>query len=239
VARVGKGFGNRLASEDSYRAGSTYPDWCARCRAIELRRSGDLDADKPTLSQPFESFIESHFLTDQRRILGSAAVPDEKALTDLIGEADRALKEYSAESSSPLPASQLGVYQFPGDYVIDRTAVAAEVQERLTRFKKIDGSLIYIYDIPMGGERFSGAYFSIWTPGKPRMLVATYTHFPPVYYPGDEGIIAEHTRYSGVEEVGAFRMEAIAGSLKRYFPAQLPPEQKLPTERTSKRRWFR
>jgi hypothetical protein len=238
VARVGKGFDDRLTSESSYPVGSAYPDWCSRCRAIELRKSGDLDADKPALGQPFGIFLESHFLTGERKALGSATVPEEKALDDLIGEADRALKEYSAESSSPLPASQLGAYQFPGDYVVDRTALAAEVRERLTRFKRSDGSLIYIYDMPMDGARSSGAYFSIWTPGRSRMLVARYTHFRPVYYPGDYGIIPERIRYSGVEEVGAFRMEAIAGSLKRYFPAQLPPEQKPPTERISKQRWF-
>jgi hypothetical protein len=239
VARVGKGSDDQLVSESAYGVGSAYPDWCARCRAIELRRSRDPDAGSPALGQPFGIFIESHFLTGERKTSGNDAVPEEKALDGLIGEADRALEEYSAESSSPLLASQLELYQFPGDYVVDRTALAAEVRERITRFKKSDGSLIYIYDMPIHGGRFSGAYFSIWTPGRSRMLVARYSHFPAVHYPGDDGVIPELIRYSGVEEVGAFRMEAIAGSLKRHFSAQIPPEKKLSKESASKWHWFR
>jgi hypothetical protein len=238
-ARIGTGPEDCLTSEDRYSPGSAYPDWCAACRAAELHKSDDPDADKPALDQPFGGFLEERFFAREGRTATSVFTPEEKAVDDLIIEANRALNKYASEANSALPNSVREAYQLDGSHVFDCTAFASEGGERLTRVRRTNGTYFYVYDIPWRGRRSFGAYLSVWTAGRSRMLVAKCAQFPPVNYAGDDGHFPTRVRYTDIEEVGVFRMEAIAGSLKRYFPPPPLSEEKSSAEKAAKRRWFR
>jgi hypothetical protein len=222
-----------LATEDRYAPGTAFTDLCVACRAAEL--SPPVDAT--VLDQPFGTFLEEWFLTGEGATTVSSS--EEKAVRDLIIEADRALNEYGDESGRKRVSSAGDFLQLADGDVVDRSAFSRETHEQLTSIRRPGGDSFYRHDSPWSGQRAGGTYVSVWIESRPKMLVAKCSSFRPVSCPdGSGGYLAPITRYSQIEEVGLSRMEGIAASLKRSFPPRALPEELGPEKRTAKRRWF-
>lgn len=232
-ARVGV---ERLVSEDRYRPGSAYSDWCTACRTAEFYAA--VNDNETALTQPFGTFVEERFLAWESRDGFGVSVPEEKIANDLSIEADYALAEYGHEPGDPKSAPIGEDLQLADGNVVDRTAFASGTSERLTSIRRPDGRCFYRHDSLWSGQRSKGSYSSVWVAGGSKMLVAKYSEFGPVSPLGSGGYLPPVIRYSDVEEVGLSRMEGITASIKRSFPRRPSPEEGAPA-RKERRRWIR
>lgn len=237
-ARAARGIQNLLDSEvgaAAYGALNGYVDWCEVCRSAEFAKADG--KEKPALDQPFGRFLEDRFFPAQSRAGSSAYTPEGKAVNDLVAAADRALEEYSRETAEKMAAPARGTFQLADGQVIDCSAFAGG--ERITRIRRPDGTYFYIYDSNWSNLRVQGTFTNVWIAGGSRMLVATCSLFNEGSNSRDSAYSPPLVRYTDVEEVGLFRMEAIAGSLARHFPPPALPAGPRPAGRAGKRRWFR
>jgi len=232
-ARVGRGPQDRLESELRYAPGTAYSDWCTACRAAEVFRPiGD---DGSALSQPFGRFLEERFSVKATTGVSAA---DRKAVNDLATAAERVLNQYGGDPDGLVASSIREAFQLSDGDVADRTAFASETSERLTCIRRSDGTRCYRHDSLWAGRLSRGSYVSVWMVGGSTMLAAKCSRFDPVRNPGDtRAYLPPVIRYTGVEEVGASRIEGIATSLERSFPPLLPA-QKAPVSEVVKRRRF-
>jgi hypothetical protein len=245
-ARAARGLENLLDSESGSAAAAFrgYIDWCAACRTAEFDKLDD--KDKPALGLPFGRFLEEQFFAGESRAGTSADTPQGKAVSNLVVEADRVLEQYQHEtpykyyynSDETFPILARESFQLLESHIVDRSTVEHEKWERITRIRRQGGSRFYIYNSQGGSPRTAVFDISIWVPGGSKMLVAKSTYF---YQGGSKSYTGRPpytVRYTRVEEVGISRMDGIAGSLKKYFPARPLPGEKAPAKKAARRRWF-
>jgi hypothetical protein len=235
-ARAVGGVENLLDSEfgaASAAAFRGYIDRCTACRSAEFEKLDD--KDKPALGRPFGEFLEERFFTSESRAGTSVDTSARMAVNDLVARADRALAQYPHDPVLPWVEE---IIQLCNGHAVDGSAI--EGGERIMRIRRQDGTPFYIYSSWTGTLRAAVFYTNVWIVGGSKMLVAKCTKFEQGSNSRDGGgYRAPLIRYTEVEEVGASRMESIAGSLKRYFPPQPSPEEKAPAQKKAgRRRWF-
>lgn len=233
---LGRGWHYLLDSEfdpnHSAVAYQGYIDWCAACRSAEFDQLDD--KDKPALDKPFGEFLEDWFLANVSRAGASIGASDEKAVSDLVAMADQAFKQFPYDPVLPWVGE---VIQLRDNHAID--ASVRDGVNRLIRVKRQDGAHFYLFSSYFSNLRVETFDTSVWASGGPKMLVAMCTKISQGDISiGRPGYQPPLIRYTRVEEVGASRMESVAGSLKSHFPPEPPAAERPVKQKPTKRRWF-